>query len=46
MEHQTANTQHIERGNDDSFEIFKLKIFMAIDKKKGEEKTCRYRRYP
>ena len=25
MEHQTDNTQHIERGNDDSFEIFKPK---------------------
>ena len=40
MEHQTANTQHIERGNDDSFEIFKLKIFMPIDKKKGKKKRA------
>ena len=46
MEHQTDNTQHIERANnDDSFDIFEPKIFMAIDKIKGKKKTCRYRRY-
>ena len=39
MEHQTDNTQHIERANnDDSFEIFKPKILMAIDKIKGKIK--------
>ena len=38
MEHQTDNTQHIERGNDDSFEIFKPKILMAIDKIQGKKK--------
>ena len=38
MEHQTDNTQHIERANnDDSFEIFKPKILMAIDKIKGKK---------
>ena len=40
MEHQTDNTQHIERGNDDSFEIFKPKILMAIDKTKGKKKRA------
>ena len=39
MEHQSDNTQHIERANnDDSFEIFKPKILMAIDKIKGKKK--------
>ena len=40
MEHQTGNTQHIERGNDDSFEIFKPKILMTIDKIKGKKKRA------
>ena len=41
MEHQTDNTQHIERANDDdSFEIFKLKILMAIIKIKGKKKRA------
>ena len=39
MEHQSDNTQHIERANnDDSFEVFKPKILMAIDKIKGKKK--------
>ena len=39
MEHQTDNTQHIERANnDDSFEIFKPKIL--IDKIKGKKKRA------
>ena len=37
MEHQKDNTQHIERANDDSFEIFKSKILMAIEKIKGKK---------
>ena len=37
MEHQTDNTQHIKRGNNDSLEIFKPKILMAIDKIKGKK---------
>ena len=40
MEHRTDNTQHIERGNDDSFEIFKPKILMTIDKIKGRKKRA------
>ena len=36
MEHQTDNIQH----NDDSFEIFKPKILMAIDKIKGKKKRA------
>ena len=41
MEHQTDNTQHIKRANnDDSFEIFKPKILMAIDKIKGKKKRA------
>ena len=41
MEHQTDNTQHIERANnDDSFEIFQTKILMAIDKIKGKKKRA------
>ena len=41
MEHQTDNTQHIERANnDDSFEIFKPKILTAIDKIKGKKKRA------
>ena len=41
MEHQSDNAQHIERANnDDSFEIFKQKILMAIDKIKGKEKRA------
>ena len=41
MEHQSDNTQHIERANnDDSFEIFKPKILMAIDKIKGKKKRA------
>ena len=40
MEHQTDNTQHIERGNDDSFEIFKPKILMAIDKIQEKKKRA------
>ena len=41
MEHQTDNTQHIERANnDDSFEIFKPKILMAINKIKGKKKRA------
>ena len=39
MQHQSDNTQHIERANnDDSFEVFKPKILMAIDKIKGKKK--------
>ena len=41
MEHQTENTQHIERANnDDNFEIFKPRILMAIDKIKGKKKRA------
>ena len=41
MEYQTGNTQHIEvANNDDSFEIFKPKVFMAIDKIKGKKKSA------
>ena len=40
MEHQTDNTQHIERANNDSFDIFKSKILMAIDKIKGKKKSA------
>ena len=41
MEHQTDNTQHIERANnDDSFEIFKPKILTAIDKINGKRKRA------
>ena len=41
MEHQTDNTQHIERANnDDSFEIFKPKILMAVDKIKEKKKRA------
>ena len=41
MQHQTDNTQHIERANnDDSFHIFKPKILMAIDKIKGKKKRA------
>ena len=41
MEHQNDNTQHIERANnDDSFEIFKPRILMAIDKIKGKKKRA------
>ena len=41
MEYQTDNTQHIERANnDDSFEIFKPKILMAIDKIKEKKKRA------
>lgn len=41
MEHQSDNAQHIERtNNDNSFEIFKPKIFMAIDKTKGKKKRA------
>ena len=41
MEYQTGNTQHIERANnDDSFDIFKPKILMAIDKIKGKKKRA------
>ena len=40
MEHQTDNTQHIKRGNNDSFEIFKPKILMAIDKIKEKKKRA------
>ena len=41
MEHQSDNTQHIGRGNNDnSFEIFKPKILMAIDKIKGKKKRA------
>ena len=36
MEHQTDNIQH----NDDSFEIFKPKILMAINKIKGKKKRA------
>ena len=43
MEHQTDNTQHIKRGNNDSFEIFKPKILMAIDKIKGTKERERER---
>ena len=39
MQHQSDNTQHIERANnDDSFEVFKPKILMVIDKIKGKKK--------
>ena len=40
MEHQTDKTQHIERGNDDRFEIFKPKTLMVIDKIKGKKKRA------
>ena len=40
MEHQTDNTQHIERANNDSFEIFKPKILTAIDKIKGKKERA------
>ena len=41
MEHQTDNTQHIERANnDDRFEVFEPKILMAIDKIKGQKKRA------
>ena len=41
MEHQSDNTQHIERANnDDSFEIFKPKILMATDKIQGKKKRA------
>ena len=41
MEHQTDKTQHIERANNDnSFEIFKPKILMTIDKIKGKKKRA------
>ena len=40
MEHQTDNTQHIDRANNDSFKIFKPKILMAIDKIKGKKKRA------
>ena len=41
MEHQSDNTQYMERtNNDDSFEIFKPKILMAIDKIKGKKKRA------
>ena len=41
MEHQTDNSQHIERtNNNDNFEIFKLKIIMIIDKVKGKRKRA------
>ena len=40
MEHRTDNTQHIERGNDDSFEILKPKILMTIDKIKERKKRA------
>ena len=41
MQHQSDNTQHIERANnDDSFEIFKPKILMATDKIQGKKKRA------
>ena len=40
MEHQTDNTQHIERANNDSFEILKPKILTAIDKIKGKKERA------
>ena len=41
MEHQSDNIQHSERANnDDSFEIFKPKILMAIDKITGRKKRA------
>ena len=40
MEHQTDKIQHIERGNDDRFEIFKPKTLMVIDKIKGKKKRA------
>ena len=41
MEHQSDNAQHIEGASiDDSFEIFKPKILMAIDKMKGKKKRA------
>ena len=41
MKHQTDNTQHTERANNaDSFEIFELKILIAIDKIKGKKKLA------
>ena len=41
MEHQSDNTQHIERANnDDSFEIFKPKILMATDKIQAKKKRA------
>ena len=39
MEHQSNNNQHSEKtSNDDSFEIFKSKIFMIFDKTKEKKK--------
>ena len=41
MKHQTDNTQHTERANNaDSFEIFELKILIAVDKIKGKKKLA------
>ena len=41
MEHQNNSVQHVDRtNNDDSFEIFKPKILLAIDKIKGKEKRA------
>ena len=41
MEHQSDNAQQIERISiDDSFEIFKVEVLMAIDKIKGKKKLA------
>ena len=41
MEHQSDNTQQIEKANnDDSFEIFKPKTLMTIDKIIGKKKRA------
>ena len=40
MEHQTDKTQHTEREKYDSFQIFRPKILMAIDKIKEKKKRA------
>ena len=41
MEHQSNNNQHSEKtSNDDSFEIFKPKILMILDKRKEKKKRA------
>ena len=41
MERQSNNNQHSEKtSNDDSFEIFKPKIFMILDKRKEKKKRA------
>ena len=40
MKHQSDSTHHIERANNDRFDIFKLKILMVIDKTKEKKKRA------